>query len=103
MPRRVALAAKNISSYRLRSFILKKKRAQDIAIRAHEALGCRGMSRTDLLWSGDRMVALEVNTIPGMTQNSLLPKAARAAGIDFGDLLARFVDWALEDARRRRR
>ena len=79
------------------------RRAQDIAIRAHEALGCRGMSRTDLLWSGDRMVALEVNTIPGMTQNSLLPKAARAAGIDFGDLLARFVDWALEDARRRRR
>ena len=79
------------------------QRAQDIAIRAHEALGCRGMSRTDLLWSGDRMVALEVNTIPGMTQNSLLPKAARAAGIDFGDLLARFVDWALEDARRRRR
>ena len=79
------------------------RRAQDIAIRAHRALGCRGMSRTDLMWSGDRMVALEVNTIPGMTANSLLPKAARAAGIQFGDLLARFVDWALEDARRRAR
>ena len=79
------------------------RRAQDIAIRAHNALGCRGMSRTDLMWSGDRMVALEVNTIPGMTANSLLPKAARAAGIEFGDLLARFVDWALEDARRRAR
>jgi hypothetical protein len=39
------------------------------------------------------MVTLEVNTIPGMTANSLLPKAARAAGIQFGDLLARFVDW----------
>ena len=79
------------------------RRAQDIAIRAHNALGCRGMSRTDLMWSGDRMVALEVNTIPGMTANSLLPKAARAAGIEFGDLLSRFVDWALEDARRRAR
>ena len=79
------------------------RRAQDIAVRAHRALGCRGMSRTDLMWSGDRMVALEVNTIPGMTANSLLPKAARAAGIEFGDLLARFVDWALEDARRRAR
>ena len=55
------------------------------------------------MWSKDRMVALEVNTIPGMTANSLLPKAARAAGIEFGDLLARFVDWALEDARRRAR
>jgi len=79
------------------------RRAKDIAIRAHRALGCRGMSRTDLMWSGDRMVVLEVNTIPGMTANSLLPKAARAAGIQFGDLLARFVDWALEDARRRAR
>jgi D-alanine-D-alanine ligase len=79
------------------------RRAQDIAVRAHRALGCRGMSRTDLMWSRDRMVALEVNTIPGMTANSLLPKAARAAGIEFGDLLARLVDWALEDARRRAR
>lgn len=79
------------------------RRAQDIAVRAHRALGCRGMSRTDLMWSGDRMVTLEVNTIPGMTANSLLPKAARAAGIQFGDLIARFVDWALEDARRRAR
>jgi len=79
------------------------KRAQDLAVRAHRALHCRGMSRTDFVWSGDRMVALEVNTIPGMTANSLLPKAARAAGIGFGDLLARFIDWALEDARRRAR
>jgi D-alanine-D-alanine ligase len=79
------------------------RRAQDIAIRAHKALGCRGMSRTDLMWSGGRMVTLEVNTIPGMTANSLLPKAVRAAGIQFGDLLARLVDWALEDARRRAR
>ena len=79
------------------------RRAQDMAVRAHQALRCRGMSRLDLIWSGDRLVALEVNTIPGMTANSLLPKAARAAGIGFGDLLARFIDWALEDARRRAR
>jgi D-alanine-D-alanine ligase len=79
------------------------KRAQDLAVRAHRVLGCRGMSRTDFVWIGDRMVALEVNTIPGMTANSLLPKAARAAGISFGDLLTRFIDWALEDARRRAR
>jgi len=79
------------------------QRAQDLAVRAHRALHCRGMSRLDLMWSNDRMVALEVNTIPGMTANSLLPKAARAAGIGFGDLLARFIDWALEDARRRAR
>jgi len=79
------------------------RRAQEIAVRAHAALYCRGMSRTDLMWSGGRMAVLEVNTIPGMTANSLLPKAARAAGIQFGDLLARLVDWALEDSRRRTR
>ena len=78
------------------------KRAQALAVSAHEALGCRGMSRTDFIWSGDRIAALEVNTIPGMTANSLLPKAAKAAGIPFGDLLERLVGWALEDARRRR-
>ncbi len=79
------------------------KRAQDLAVRAHRALECRGMSRTDFVWAGDRMVALEVNTIPGMTANSLLPRAAKAAGIPFGDLLTRLIDWALEDAQRRRR
>ena len=78
-------------------------RAQSIALQAHAALGCRGLSRTDLIWSEDRMVTLEVNTIPGMTANSLLPKAAKAAGIEFGELLSRLVGWALEDARRRRR
>ena len=78
-------------------------RAQDAALRAHRALGCRGMSRADFIWAGDRLATLEVNTIPGMTANSLLPKAARAAGIAFGDLLARFVEWALEDARGRAR
>lgn len=77
-------------------------RAKDLAIRAHTALGCRGMSRTDLIWSADdRMVVLEVNTIPGMTANSLLPKAAREAGIAFGTLLDRLIRWALEDADRR--
>jgi D-alanine-D-alanine ligase len=79
------------------------RRAQDLAVRAHLALDCRGMSRTDFVWAGDRMVVLEVNTIPGMTANSLLPRAAKAAGIPFGELLTRLVDWALEDAQRRRR
>jgi D-alanine-D-alanine ligase len=45
-----------------------------------------------------RVALLEVNTIPGMTANSLLPKAARTAGIDFGELCARLVDEALERA-----
>jgi len=79
------------------------QRAQAVGLKAHAALGCRGMSRTDIVWAGDRLIVLEVNTIPGMTANSLLPKAAKAAGIEFGDLVGRLIGWALDDAQRRRR
>jgi D-alanine-D-alanine ligase len=72
------------------------RRAQDFAVRAHKALGCRGISRTDLMWDGDRMVVLEVNTMPGMTPNSLVPKAAKVAGISYGELVDRLIGWALE-------
>jgi D-alanine-D-alanine ligase len=69
---------------------------QDASLRAHRALDCRGLSRTDLILSPGRgPVVLEVNTLPGMTVNSLLPKAARAAGIPFGELLDRLVRLAL--------
>jgi D-alanine-D-alanine ligase len=70
--------------------------AQDLARRAHRALGCRGLSRTDMILASGGLVVLEVNTLPGMTVNSLLPKAARAAGIPFGDLLDRLLQLALE-------
>ena len=70
--------------------------AQDLALRAHRALDCRGLSRTDMILTEDRgMVVLEVNTLPGMTVNSLLPKAAAAAGIPFGTLLDWLVRLAL--------
>ncbi len=69
---------------------------QDLALRAHRALDCRGLSRVDMIIVPDRgPVVLEVNTLPGMTVNSLLPKAARAAGIPFGELLDRLVRLAL--------
>ena len=63
---------------------------------AHERLGCRDFSRVDLMLS-DRgeLFVLEVNTIPGMTQNSLLPKAAKAARIEMTDLCVRMVEMAL--------
>jgi D-alanine-D-alanine ligase len=76
------------------------RRAQDFAVRAHRALGCSGISRTDLMWDGERMVVLEVNTMPGMTPNSLVPKAAAVAGITYGELVDRLVGWALETRRR---
>jgi D-alanine-D-alanine ligase len=73
------------------------KKAQDYAKRAHQALCCRGYSRTDMIVAGDDLVLLETNTIPGMTQTSLFPQAAAAAGIPFPNLLDRLIELALED------
>lgn len=73
---------------------------QRLSLAAHECLGCRGMSRSDTIVTpeGD-VLLLEVNTIPGMTSTSLLPDAARAAGIEFPDLCERLVDLAFETRR----
>ncbi len=68
----------------------------DYALRCHALLGCRGMSRTDLMVVGDQPYVLEINTIPGMTPTSLLPDAARAAGISFAELLDMLIVYALE-------
>lgn len=71
--------------------------AQDAAVRAHNAIGCRSFSRVDMILSGGRIIILEVNTIPGMTQLSLLPKAAKASGIDFPELCERMLESAFRD------
>jgi D-alanine-D-alanine ligase len=72
-------------------------RCVQLAIESHEALGCRGMSRTDtIVTPAGEVLVLETNTIPGMTQTSLLPDAARAAGIEFPSLCRRLVEFALE-------
>jgi D-alanine-D-alanine ligase len=69
-----------------------------IALQAHRVLQCRGMSRVDLIVApGDDVYVLEVNTIPGMTPTSLLPDAARAAGIEFPQLCERLVSDALSE------
>ena len=73
------------------------KRAMDLAVAAHKTLECRGVSRSDLIQDthGDFWV-LETNTIPGMTATSLLPDAARAAGISFSELCVKLISYALE-------
>lgn len=71
--------------------------AQDLAVRAHRALGCRGCSRSDFIVRADGTpVILETNTIPGMTAESLLPDSARHGGIEFPELCTRFVEYALK-------
>ena len=71
---------------------------RDYALRAHNALGCRGVSRTDFRWDESKgaegLILLETNTQPGMTATSLTPEQAQAAGVSFGELCA----WMVEDA-----
>ena len=72
-------------------------RAQELAVRAHKALGCRGVSRSDFIVTSDGTpYILETNTIPGMTETSLLPDSARHAGMEFPELCRRIVELALE-------
>jgi D-alanine-D-alanine ligase len=72
---------------------------QELALRAHRALGCRGVSRADFRFDDSKgeageLVCLEVNTQPGMTETSLVPEMAAHAGLSFGEL----VEWMVEDA-----
>ncbi len=70
----------------------------DFSLRAHAALGCRSISRTDLRWDAARglagLILLETNTQPGMTPTSLTPEQAAHAGLSFGQLCARLVEEA---------
>lgn len=69
---------------------------QALALRAFDALGCRGWGRVDFMIDGDgRPWLIEVNTVPGMTDHSLVPMAARAAGIDFDELVWRILETSL--------
>jgi D-alanine-D-alanine ligase len=69
---------------------------QRLAVEAHKTLGCRGISRSDTIVEPDGTVwLLETNTIPGMTATSLVPDAARAAGIEFPELCRMLVEFAL--------
>ena len=72
---------------------------QNLALKAHRALGCRGVSRADFRLDESKgedgdLVCLEVNTQPGMTETSLVPEMAAHAGMAFGEL----VEWMVEDA-----
>ncbi|MBB6178635.1 D-alanine--D-alanine ligase [Pseudorhizobium flavum] len=75
------------------------QKIQSLALKAHQAMGCRGVSRSDFRYD-DRVsedgevIWLEVNTQPGMTPTSLVPEMAAHAGLSFGDL----VRWMVEDA-----
>ncbi len=69
-----------------------RRKAQSLAVQAHQALGCRGYSRTDMMMDEKgRIFILETNTLPGLTQASLLPKSAAAIGMDYPALLSHLI------------
>jgi D-alanine-D-alanine ligase len=76
------------------------ERVQALALDVFRLLGCRGFARVDLMLEEgtDELYVLEVNAIPGLTETSLLPQAADAAGIGFDELIGRIVEMALQPA-----
>jgi len=71
------------------------QKAQDLALKVYQAFGCRGFARVDMIIKKPKIYVLEINTIPGLTKNSLVPKSAKAAGMEFPQLLDRIIECAL--------
>lgn len=69
---------------------------QALSLKAYQALGCKGWARVDLMMDEQgRFWLLEINTVPGMTSHSLVPMAAKAAGLDFGALVSRILELSI--------
>ncbi|MBU2591918.1 MAG: D-alanine--D-alanine ligase [Patescibacteria group bacterium] len=73
------------------------KKIQRTAVKVFRAIGCRGFGRVDMIIKEDTPYVLEINTIPGLTPNSLLPKEALAAGIDYPKLLDLIIGFTLSE------
>jgi len=70
---------------------------QKIAVQVYKAIDCRGFGRVDMIIHRGQVYVLEINTIPGLTPYSLLPKEAAAAGISYSQLLDKIISYALEN------
>ena len=71
-------------------------KVENLALKVHNAIGCRGISRTEFIYNQDekKFYILEINTQPGMTPTSLVPEIAKFHGISFDEL----INWILNDA-----
>lgn len=72
------------------------KKVQETAVRVYKAVECKGFGRIDMIICKGKPYVLEINTIPGLTPVSLLPKEAAAAGITYPELIEKLIDFALE-------
>jgi len=76
------------------------RQAQALAVKAHRSLFIKGYSRTDMLLRNGELHVLETNTIPGMTATSLFPQSAAQAGYEFGALMDKLIELAIEENKR---
>nr|WP_319493443.1 D-alanine--D-alanine ligase [uncultured Desulfobacter sp.] len=76
------------------------RKVQELAVQAHNALFLKGYSRTDMLLLDGELHVLETNTIPGMTATSLYPQSATKAGYEFGALMDKLIELAIEENKR---
>ena len=83
--------------------LAETQRVQELALRTYETLGASGFARVDLILGDQGPQVLEVNAIPGLTDTSLFPMAAEAAGIDFTELVARILESASPSGRGHKR
>ena len=90
----VAGATEEICPARINDIV--KDQVQALAIAAHKALFLKGYSRTDIILKDKNLYVLETNTIPGMTETSLYPQAAKVAGYSFSGLLDRLISLAMD-------
>jgi D-alanine-D-alanine ligase len=75
----------------------KQKECQEIALKCHKVIRCSGVTRTDMIMdSSQNIFVLEINTIPGMTETSLIPLAAKAAGIGFKDIVVKILELTIK-------
>ncbi|MBU1179400.1 D-alanine--D-alanine ligase [Patescibacteria group bacterium] len=73
------------------------KKIQSVALCCHKIIGCRGMSRTDVILQNGKIYFLEINTIPGMTSTSIYPQQLQAAGIKFENFVQEMIEPAVGD------
>ncbi len=90
----LAGATKEICPARINDAV--KNKVQEYAIAAHKTLFLKGYSRTDMILKDGNIYILETNTIPGMTETSLYPQAAKVAGYSFSELLDKLISLAME-------
>ena len=76
----------------------KIKEVMDMAFKAHKAIGCKGVTRSDFKFNNGKFYLLEINTQPGMTRLSLVPEIAAYKGISF----LKLIEWILKDANKQK-